>query len=292
MPPVAETAYWRSLDELAETPEFRSFVEAEFPSRAGELVDPLSRRRFLQVMGASLAMAGLTGCDDFIRVRWPREEILPFASRPAGRHPGTPTYYASAMELAGVGTGVLVKSYDGRPIKIEGNPDHPDSRGATDSFTQASILDLYDPDRSRGVFEKPGEVMAQKDGRRTPNRTWSDFGRELKGALSEHAVTKGEDLLVISEASSSLTQLRLKNELKRKYPNLTWVEWEPLGRDNDWDGAELAFGKTNNGRRAHLQLAQAKVVLSLDSDFLHLHPNAVRHSREFMDRRRATDVAP
>ena len=291
MPPVAETAYWRSLDELAETPEFRRFVEAEFPSRTGELVDPLSRRRFLQVMGASLAMAGLTGCDDLIRVRWPKEEILPFASRPEGRHPGTPVYYASAMELAGVGVGVLVKSFDGRPIKVEGNPEHPDSQGATDAFTQASLLDLYDPDRARGVFEKPGELMAQKDGRRVPNSSWAKFGRELQGALAEHEVTKGEDLLVISEASSSLTQAALKRRLEQKYPKLTWVEWEPLGRDNEWDGGELAFGQ---GRRlrSHLHLAQARVILSLDSDFLHAHPHAVRHARDFMNGRRATDISP
>ena len=287
MPPVAaETAYWRSLDQLADTPEFRRFVEDEFPSRAGELVDPLSRRRFLTVMGASLAMAGLTGCDDFIRLRWPKEEILPFASRPQGRHPGTPVQYATAMELGGVALGLLGKSYDGRPIKVEGNPDHPDSRGATDSYAQASLLELYDPDRSRGVYKAPASIAADKLGRRAHNSDWGAFAAELTAAVGEHDLTKGEDLFVLSEATSSLTLAGLRKRLTTRFPKLTWEEWEPLGRDSEWEGVELAFGQGQR-LRTHLDLSQAEVIVSLDADLLYGHPNAVRLARDFMDGRRA-----
>ena len=283
-----ETAYWRSLDELADKPEVRRFVENEFPSRAGELIDPLSRRRFMQVMGASLAMAGLTGCDDFIRVRWPEEPILPFAQRPSGRHPGTPVAYATAMELQGVALGLLVKSVDGRPVKVEGNPAHPDSVGATDAYAQASLLQLYDPDRSRGVYREPGKL--EPSARSKANSTWGAFNAELKQALEQHKVTKGEDLFVLSEASSSTTQAWLRRRLQEVYPKLTWVEWEPLGRDTEWEGTSLAFGEKQR-LRTHLNLRRAKVVVALDSDLLGQHPSSVRHSRDFMDARRAVDPA-
>ena len=139
--------YWRSLQELADEPEFRKFLEGEFPEPAEVPTDAMSRRRFLQVMGASVAMASLVGC------RWPQETIVPFASRPEGTTPGTARRYATVMELAGAVGPLLVTSLDGRPIKVEGNPDHPLSRGACDLFAQAGLLELYDPDRSRHVLE-------------------------------------------------------------------------------------------------------------------------------------------
>ena len=136
-------AYWRSLDDLAETPEFLELVRNEFPSFADEMSSPQSRRRFLKLMGASTAFAGFVAC------RWPVEEVVPFAHRPAGFVPGSTTRYATSLERGGVATGLLVTSYDGRPIKIEGNPNHPYSLGATSALDQACILDLYDPDRTR-----------------------------------------------------------------------------------------------------------------------------------------------
>ena len=139
MPPVngsdSGKTHWRSLEELAGTPEFRAWAEKEFPLYADEMLAP-NRRGFLKVMGASLAFAGLTAC------RWPAEEIVPFSRRPEGYVPGVPVRYATAMELGGVATGLLVTSYDGRPIKIEGNPSHPVSRGGTDALTQAAVLEL------------------------------------------------------------------------------------------------------------------------------------------------------
>ena len=146
----AGKAYWRSLDDLADTPEFRALVEKEFPGLAEELLSPRTRRAFLKVMGASLGVAGLAAC------RWPKETILPFAHRPEDRIPGVPQQYATAMELAGAAVGLLVTSYDGRPVKIEGNPLHPTSRGAASALAQASLLELYDPDRSQQVVRRDG----------------------------------------------------------------------------------------------------------------------------------------
>ncbi len=163
--------YWRSLDEKADTPEFRAMLAREYPSEPWESLPPSTRRQFLKVMGASLALAGLAGC------RCPREKIVPFA-RPAGYTPGVPLQYATAMELGGVASGLLVTSYDGRPIKIEGNPEHPMNLGAADAITQASILGLYDPARSRAVIRRQGGQKLAPG--------WAgflDFAREQFGAL-------------------------------------------------------------------------------------------------------------
>ncbi len=133
--PLAGKQYWRSLDDLADTPEFREFLQREFPKGAAEMLEGTDRRHFLRIMGASMALAGmgLSGCR-----RWPQEQIAPFASRPAGRTPGDARQFATSMEIGGVAQGLLVTSYDGRPIEIEGNPEHPINRGATDAFAQAS----------------------------------------------------------------------------------------------------------------------------------------------------------
>ena len=144
-------AYWRSLDHLADTPEFRRFMHREFPAGASELLDSADRRHFLKIMGASMALAGLgmAGCR-----RWPQEQIVPYANRPQGRDPGVPVQYATCMELGGAASGLLATAHDGRPTKIEGNGDHPAGGGAADIFAQASVLDLYDPDRSRSVLRE------------------------------------------------------------------------------------------------------------------------------------------
>ena len=153
--PARPKTYWRSLDELAETAEFRAVGEREFPTLVPEILGPTGRRSFMKLMGASVALAGLTAC------RWPKERILPFAHRPEGRTPGVPEFYASAMELGGVAAALLVKSVDGRPIKVEGNPEHPESRGVAGVFAQASVLELYDPDRSRSPVERTGGVHSR-----------------------------------------------------------------------------------------------------------------------------------
>ena len=130
--------YWRSLDQLAETPEFRKWVEREFPAGASELTDPVTRRHFVKIMSASFMLAGvgLTGC------RRPEEHIYPFGKMPENYIHGVPQYYATAMPNRGSAIPLLAKSHDGRPIKIDGNPEHPDSRGGTDNFAQESILNV------------------------------------------------------------------------------------------------------------------------------------------------------
>src|SRR5881394_2365804 len=138
--------YWRSLEEVAETPEFQEMMHREFPAGASEWWDGVSRRSFLKLAAASLALAGLTAC-----TKQPPHQILPYVRQPEGLVPGEPLFYATAMPFAGSAHGVLVKSHEGRPVKIEGNPDHPTTLGASDIWMQAAILDLYDPDRSQGV---------------------------------------------------------------------------------------------------------------------------------------------
>src|SRR3954467_420895 len=156
--PESGMKYWRSLDQLADTPEFRQFVEREFPAGASELdADPVTRRHFVKIMSASFALGGfgLTVC------RKPEDKILPFGNHPQNYTHGVPKFYATAMPTRGSAMPLLVKSHDGRPIKIEGNPDHPDSNGSTDTFAQASILNLYDPDRAQRFTQNGNEVSRE-----------------------------------------------------------------------------------------------------------------------------------
>src|SRR6476469_8925184 len=145
--------YWRSVEEFVDAPEFEEFVKREYPDHAENWDDSLSRRNFIKVMGASLALAGLTGC-----VIQPPEKIVPYVTAPTDSLPGRPLFFATAYTLGGVAMGLLAKSYEGRPVKIEGHPDHPGSRGATDVRAQASLLDMYDPDRSQRVLFRGARV--------------------------------------------------------------------------------------------------------------------------------------
>ncbi|MCR4412851.1 MAG: TAT-variant-translocated molybdopterin oxidoreductase [Thermoguttaceae bacterium] len=269
MPPLAptscETTYWRSLDELAGTPEFRAFLEAEFPTECDTA--GVSRRRWLQLMGASLALAGLAGC------RWKKEEILPFAKRPANRVPGVPNRFATAMDLGGSALGLLVTSYDGRPIKIEGNPAHPQSRGATDVFAQAAILELYDPDRATGLVEHSGQDHP---------RSWSDFAAFAASHFGALKKDGGARLRVLSQASSSPTLAAMRARLLAEFPKARWVQYEPVSDDAQRAGATLAFGRP---LRTQLALERARIIVSLDSDLLACHPAAVQYAREFAARR-------
>jgi len=159
--------YWRSLEALSGTPEFKEFLHREFPQNASEWLDPVGRRGFLKLMSASLALAGVSAC-----TRQPAEELVPYVRQPEEIVPGKPLFYATAMPMNGVGMGLLVESHEGRPTKIEGNPDHPSSRGATDLFAQASILGLYDPDRSQTLTHL-GEI-----------RTFTAFVTQAKEILA------------------------------------------------------------------------------------------------------------
>jgi len=255
-------SFWRSLDERADTPEFRQFVEREFPAWADEMLEPASRRRFLQLMGASMALAGMTAC------RWPAEPIVPFAHRPAGFVPGEPLHYATALELAGAAVGLLVTSYDGRPIKVEGNPDHAYGLGGTLAWHQAALLDLYDPDRSQHVAQREAGPAS-----------WDDFVAFARPHFDALRAVRGSRLAVLADASSSPSRADMRARFTAAFPDARWYEYEPLSRDNAREGARLAFGRP---QRTHVALDRAETILSLDEDFLLHHPAAVRYARDFV----------
>ena len=261
-----DRSYWRSLDELADKPAFRRFLEREFPAYADEMLQPASRRGFLKVMGASLALAGMTAC------RWPREEILPFTQRPAGYVPGVPLRYATALELDGASTGLLATSHDGRPIKIEGNPLHPESRGATTAVAQASLLELYDPDRSRSP-RGPGGA----------DETWSTFERAAGEKFAAVRESGGAGLRFLAAPDSSPTMAAAHERVRRAFPASRLYEYTPLSRDNVREGARLAFDRP---LRSHLHLDKAEIVVALDDDLLQGHPAALTHARDYAAGRR------
>jgi MoCo/4Fe-4S cofactor protein with predicted Tat translocation signal len=258
-------AYWRSLDELAATPEFQDYLQREFPRQASEWVDPdpVSRRTFLKLMGASLALAGLSGCS----LTQPQEKIVPYVNKPEQLVPGTPLFYATAMPLGGYAMGLLVRSNEGRPTKVEGNPDHPASLGATDVFAQASILTMYDPDRSQTVTNG-GQ----------PSK-WEDFLGALNGQLASQRGNGGAGMRILTEAVTSPTLIAQMQALLTAFPAAKWYQYDPSGGDGARAGAQLAFGQPVN---TVYHFDQAAVILSLDSNFLLYDPGRVRYGRDFM----------
>jgi MoCo/4Fe-4S cofactor protein with predicted Tat translocation signal len=258
--------YWRSLESLAETPEFKEFLHREFPQNASEWLDPVGRRSFLKLMGASLALAGVSAC-----TRQPDEEIVPYVRQPEEEVPGKPLFFATAMPMNGAGIGLLVESHEGRPTKIEGNPDHPSSRGATDLFAQASILGLYDPDRSRNITNL-GEI-----------RPFSAFTAALQDPLRAQGASQGAGIRILTETVASPTLAAQMREFLARFPQAKWIQWDPAGRHNARAGSQLAFGEYVDAQYA---FDKADVILSLDADFLCTGASGVRHSRAFASRRR------
>jgi molybdopterin-containing oxidoreductase family iron-sulfur binding subunit len=258
--------YWRSLEELAGSEDFQEALHREFPKGASEWLDTVSRRGFLKVMGASLGLAGMTGC-----VRLPFEPIVPYVRQPEGVIPGRPMFYASAVTLGGYASPVLVESHLGRPTKIEGNDLHPASQGGTDIFTQASLLGLYDPDRSQSV-------MSMGD-----QRSWQAFLGAVRGPLSAQKALKGAGIRILTPTISSPTLAdQLRNFLKI-YPDAKWHVYEPINRDNVLEGAKLAFGEAVETR---YDFSKADVIVSLDADFLYAgFPGNTRYIRDFASRR-------
>src|SRR5579872_6985407 len=258
--------YWRSLEELAGSEDFQEALHREFPKGASEWLDTVSRRGFLKVMGASLGLAGMTGC-----VRLPLEPIVPYVRQPEGVIPGRPMYYASAVTLGGYASPVLVESHLGRPTKIEGNDMHPASQGGTDIFTQASLLGLYDPDRSQSV-------MSMGD-----QRSWQAFLGAVRGPLSAQKALKGAGIRILTPTISSPTLAdQLRNFLKI-YPDAKWHVYEPVNRDNVLEGAKMAFGQPVETR---YDFSKADVIVSLDADFLYAgFPGNTRYIRDFASRR-------
>ena len=259
----AHDVWWRSLDELADAPRFREFLEAEFPAEADP--DGVSRRRWLQLMGASLALAAAGGC------RWKKQEILPFAERPEGRTPGKIERFATAMPLGDTVVGLEVACVDGRPIKIDGNPGHPQSLGAADVFAQASLLELYDPDRSRGPTLQNGEQSQEQ--------TWTQFAEMCHARFRPMREAADAGFCVLAEASSSPTLAAARSQLLEAFPQSKWFEYEPTSDDNQRAGAALAYGRP---LRTHLRLDRARVIVCLDADPLGSHPAALRYARDFV----------
>jgi molybdopterin-containing oxidoreductase family iron-sulfur binding subunit len=253
--------YWRSLNHLADTQEFRDFVHREFPANAPEMLEGNSRRTVLKLMAASFGLAGMTAC------RRPVEHILPYAKGVEDMIPGHPYFYSTVMSMGGVTAGLLVESHDGRPTKIEGNPDHPTSRGAATAMQQAEILRLYDPDRSSKVLE------GGKDS------DWPKFEAAVK-ALS---LGDGSGLRFLSESVTSPSLMALRSDAAKKFPKSKWVEFEPVGRDNRRAGLEMAFGQPVE-YIPHLD--KAKVIVALDADFLGLDVPSVLPTKQFSQGRK------
>src|SRR2546426_3922916 len=278
----SDKKYWRSLEELADSPVFEEFVRREFPQAAEEWNDPIERRTFLKVMGASLALAGLSGC-----VIQPPEKVIPYVKQPEEETPGQGLYFATAFSLGGIATPVLVRSNEGRPTKIEGNPDHPNNRSsdpndkgstATDIFSQASILTLYDPDRSQTPLFR-GET-----------RPWSTFVAEIRGLIDKESdglkARKGAGLRFLTETITSLPLAAQMKQILTDFPEAKWHQYEPVNRDNARAGAIMAFGQPVN---TIYDFSKADRILSLGSDFLSAMPGTLRYARDYAAKRR--DVA-
>jgi len=261
--------FWRSLEELAQTDDFQWFLDNEFPRQASGWRSAVDRRQFLQLMGASLALAGLSAC-----TRQPAEKIVPYVRQPEEIVPGRPLFFATALPLGGVVNGVLVESHMGRPTKVEGNPEHPASLGATDAFSQASVLTLYDPDRSQ-VISNVGEI-----------RPWSALVAAIRGALEGQREQGGAGLRVLTETITSPTLADQLRSLQAAFPAAQWHQYEPVNRDNVLAGARAAFGEDVDTR---YRFDQADVVLSLDADFLSCGPGHLRYVRDFSTKRRVGD---
>ena len=258
--------YWRSLEELAGTAEFREMMHREFPKGASEWLDGVSRRGFLKLMGASLALAGMTAC-----TRQPLEPIVPYVKQPEEFVPGRPLFYASAFSMRGYATPILVESHLGRPTKIEGNAQHPVSLGGTDVFTQASLLDLYDPDRSQTITYL-GDPYS-----------WSSFLAAFHGPLASQKPLQGAGIRVLTQSFSSPALADQMQSFLKLYPSAKWHVYEPVNRDHVYAGAQMAFGQPVE---TQYKLDKADVIVSLDADFLYGgYPGFTRYARDYASRR-------
>ena len=272
--------YWRSLQELSDAPEFEELLHNEFPRHAAGWDDAVNRRSFMKLMGASLALAGLTSCS-----YQPPETIVPYVRQPEELLPGKPLFFATAMPASTGAIGLLVRSNEGRPTHVEGNPDHPTSGtperaaehrvAATNVYAQASILSLYDPDRSEAVLHR-GEI-----------RAYTTFLAETRSALDGLRARQGAGLRFLTETVTSPTAAAQMRDILRAFPAAKWHVWEPAGGNNALVGAQTAFGEPV---QTLYRFGQAERVLALDSDFLSCANGAdIRHAREFIARRRVVE---
>jgi molybdopterin-containing oxidoreductase family iron-sulfur binding subunit len=269
--------YWRSLEELIDEPGFEELLENEFPAGVAELSraeDGLSRRNFLKLAGASMALAGLSAC-----TRQPAEAIVPYIRQPEDLIPGIPKFFATTMPFPTGGIPLLVKSNEFRPTKIEGNPQHPASNGATDVFAQASVLDLYDPDRSTSSSYR-GE-----------QRNWGDFAEAIDVYKTKAAGSGGAGLRFLSETVISPTLASQIQTVLKKFPSAKWYQWDPVNRDAARAASQTLFGQY---AEPIYKFEAANVVLSLDADFLNTSafPGFIPYSRAFTSRRKLAEDAP
>jgi molybdopterin-containing oxidoreductase family iron-sulfur binding subunit len=263
---------FHSLEHLLGTPEFQRALKDEFPEDASEWLDPVSRRRFLALSGASLALAGAVGCNPSLKPA-SQKKIIPYVKKPEAITPGVPLFFPTAITLGGVGLGVLVKSHEGRPIKVEGNPSHPGSLGATDVYAQAALLGVYDPERSKGVTEK-GQPA-----------TWEKARAALAALVGAQVAKGGAGLRVVTEAVAAGTVLAtMLGELKAKLPGMKWIQYEAVGRENALKGVKAAYGKYLT---PIYELAKADTLVAIDSDIeSHCAGAGVRNIRAAMSRRK------
>jgi molybdopterin-containing oxidoreductase family iron-sulfur binding subunit len=257
--PVSRT-YWRSLAQIEDRPEFRDALEREFPEGASELAEGITRRDMMMLLGASLSLAGVTGC------RRPVEEIVPFVTAPEEIVPGIPRYYATTMPFRRSAYGLIVESHEGRPTKVEGNPSHPSTLGSSSSLIQASVLGLYDPDRSQTVTLQGAR------------KSWSDFVTAWGQLSQAHDSDGGAGLAILSESFCSPTLARLASEIRSRYPRLQWATSDAVSDENRLAGLRSATGRDLD---LMLHLDRAAVILALDADPLLTDPEMVRHARGF-----------
>ncbi|HEY4360027.1 MAG TPA: TAT-variant-translocated molybdopterin oxidoreductase [Bryobacteraceae bacterium] len=264
---MKEPKYWRSLEELQQSESFRRFAEDEFADRTPDWNDPASRRRFLRVMGASLALGGAAAC-----TKQPKETIVPYVRQPEEFVPGKPLFYATSIMSAGLATGALVESHLGRPTKVEGNPDHPASLGATTPQMQATVLTLYDPDRAQTVTHN-GNID-----------TWGNFVTALAAVRDVADLKKGAGLRLLTGTITSPTLAAQIGEILAAFPQARWHQWEPCGSHTEYAGSVAAFGKAWN---AVYRLNRAARIVSLDADFLDpWFPGSLRYTRDYTAKRR------
>ena len=256
--------YWKSFDELAQTPEFEQWVEDEFPNRKTLL--QVDRRKFLTLGGAALGLAGLSGCR-FL----PQQQAVPYVRSPEDLVVGKSLVYATALSRAGYGMGVLVESHEGRPNKIEGNPRHPASLGATDVWGQAELLTMYDPDRSQAVINQ-NEISS-----------WDQFLGVVRQDLKARRKAGGAGLAILTETITSPTLAAQMAAFMAAYPQAKWHAYEPMGRDNVYAGTTQAFGRPLN---PVYRLKNANVIVTLDADFLLTMPGSVRYASDYASGRR------
>jgi MoCo/4Fe-4S cofactor protein with predicted Tat translocation signal len=257
--------YWRTLEELSDDPHFEDMLHREFPRQASEWDETVDRRNFLKLAAASLAFAGISGC------RKPEQFIVPYVKQPDGMVLGKPQFYATAMPFGADAVGVLVESHEGRPTHVTGNPDHPSSLGGTDVIAQASVLNLYDPDRAQTVTFL-GEI-----------RAWSDFLKEAEAAVALAKTQGGTGFRILTGTVTSPTLAAQIASVLKNIPGAKWHQWEPAGSDGAREGGKLAFGRYVS---TVYRPEKADVILSLDADFLASGPGHIGYMKQFYRRRK------